>query len=351
MFKAIGNAAYAAATSTGIAAGTEQPPYPCALPLRALTDPTDTVAIQGLADEIFAATKDLLGNDSNLRRAALEAGAVDPANCRAVWNPAGMEWSPVDYKDPDRDGDFQLMTKKHVGPFNFAKATMTYRGCTPDEIISVMHSDEFETRKRFSADLSVFKILARPTPSTNIQYHEYNAPAPVSSRHLIYLFERRYVPEEDTHYVYGCSIDYPPYDKSIGKNTIRAIALWGWSFCQVGDDTLTCYTSCMNPNGWAPTFIVGWMKGEIGKELTMLRHIICGMKRDGDIKSGKGLQKASGGGDNIIAAVTTNGSSANNNHHSNGHGYDGRMAEDERPQQEEELSWRELEENEELLHF
>lgn len=360
MFKAIGSAAYSAAAKTGIAAGSEQPPYPCALPLRTINDPNDVEEIQRLAEEVNKAARDLLGTDNQRRRAALERGTADTVNRRVRWDP-DSQWKPVDYKDPDVDGDCVLMSKPHVGMFNFAKATMTFRDCDPEPIMDTITGEDFATRKKFSADLSRFEIIARPTPTTNIQYHEYHAPPPVASRHLIYLFERLYLPEEDTHLVYGCSIDYPLFNKYIGKRTVRAICLWCWEFTKVGSDTLATYASCMSPNGWAPTFVVGWMKNEIGRELTSIRRVVYQLEHGKVLKpvSEKkldGADKKSVGCHSSIreitkASIIRNQLSSSSAAYERGDALDAVRFEDERPQQEEELAWRELEENEELMLF
>lgn len=257
MFKVVsslGNAAYKAAAKTGLAAGTEQPPYPCALPLHVVEDPNNGAEVQALADTVFEAAKDLIHNPNHA-------------------------WKVVDYRDPDskEGGDLVLLSKPHIGPYNFAKATMSFMNCSPERMLETVHGEDFEMRRKFSADLSAFTVIANPTPTTNIQYHEYYAPPPVSHRSLMYLVEKRYVPEEDAWYVYGCSIDYPAFTKGSAR-TIRAMCLWAWELNQVGANTLGTYVSCMNPNGWAPTFIVGWLKSEIGKELVSIRRVLYGQQ-------------------------------------------------------------------------
>ncbi|CUG86742.1 Hypothetical protein, putative, partial [Bodo saltans] len=126
VLSAVGNVAYNTASWAGLAAGTEQPPYPCAVPWRKIDDLSDTAAIDALAEEIYAAGKDM---------------QQDPA------------WSIVDYRDPDaaEGGDLFLFTKPHVGPFNFAKATMTLLNCPVEKIIQVMHSEDIADRQRCSA--------------------------------------------------------------------------------------------------------------------------------------------------------------------------------------------------------
>lgn len=248
----IGNAAYKTAAWTGLAAGTEQPPYPVASPLRKIDDLNDTVHIDSVAEEIFAAGVDML---------------KDPA------------WGIVDYHDPDSadGGDLYLYTKPHIGAFNFAKATMSLRDCSVEKIIAVMHSDDPADRKRCSADLSAFEIIAKPTPTTNIQRVEYWAPPPVASRDFSFLVGRKYDEEEDTTYIYGCSVDCAACPRSDKLSVVRGAAMWMWEMTPVGPNTLVTYVSCMNPRGWTPTFVVGWLKTEIAKELVNSRRLLYGI--------------------------------------------------------------------------
>ncbi|KAH9598933.1 START domain [Trypanosoma melophagium] len=247
----VGRAAYRTAAKTGLAAGTEQPAYPCALPLQRLEDADDTPRVQELLANIFAAAKDLLENDAEHR------------------------WQLVDYQDPDKGGDLHLFTRPHIGPFNFAKATLSFMGVTPQQVLDTMHGDDSESRKKYSANLSTFEILARPTPTSNIQYHEYWAPPPVAGREFVFLAEKKYVEEDDVYYVYGCSIDYAPREKK-SKTHVRASCLWGWELTPIGNNTMATYVSCMNPRGWTPTFIIGWLRSEIGKELVSCRRVLYG---------------------------------------------------------------------------
>ncbi|KEG15666.1 hypothetical protein DQ04_00011330 [Trypanosoma grayi] len=247
----VGKAAYSTAAKTGLAAGTEQPPYPCALPLLLLEDSDDTPRVQEMLDTIFAAAKDLLEND------------------------AEHNWQLVDYQDPDKGGDLHLFTRTHIGPFNFAKATVSFMGVTPQQVLDTMHGDDPESRKKYSANMAHFEILARPTPTSNIQYHEYWAPPPVAGREFVFLAEKKYVEEDDVYYVYGCSIDYAPRAKK-SNNHVRASCLWAWELTPIGNNTMATYVSCMNPRGWTPTFMIGWLKSEIGKELVACRRVLYG---------------------------------------------------------------------------
>ncbi|CCW60488.1 unnamed protein product [Phytomonas sp. EM1] len=243
----VGKAAYKAASKTGLTAGKEQPPYPCALPLQVVNGPDDMENIRRIADAIFEAALDLFHNPEH-------------------------DWKTVEFRDPD-GGDLVLMTKSHIGQFNFARATMSFMNSTPELFLSTVHGESFEMRKEFSSELVTFNVLANPTPMMNIQYHEYRAPPPISNRYLIYLVEKRYVAEEDTWYIYGCSINYPPF-KKFSSNAVCSICLWTWELSQVGNNTIATYASCLSPNGWVPTFIVNWMKGAIAKEMVAIRRFL-----------------------------------------------------------------------------
>ncbi|RNF01344.1 hypothetical protein TraAM80_07044 [Trypanosoma rangeli] len=247
----VGKAAYRTAAKTGLAAGTEQPPYPCALPLQRMEDPDDLFRAQELLDNIFASAKDLLEND------------------------AEHQWRLVDYQDPDKNGDLHLFTRPHIGPFNFVKATLSFMGVTPQRVLDTVHSDDEADRKKYSANMVRFEILARPTPTSNVQYQEYWAPPPVSGREFIFFAEKKYVEEDDVYYVYGCSIDYAAREKIPG-NRVRASCLWAWELTPIGNNTMATYVSCMNPRGWTPTFIIGWLKSEVGNELISCRRVLYG---------------------------------------------------------------------------
>ncbi|CUI15117.1 Hypothetical protein, putative [Bodo saltans] len=252
VLSAVGNVAYNTASWAGLAAGTEQPPYPCAVPWRKIDDLSDTAAIDALAEEIYAAGKDM---------------QQDPA------------WSIVDYRDPDaaEGGDLFLFTKPHVGPFNFAKATMTLLNCPVEKIIQVMHSEDIADRQRCSADLTGFEILAKPTPSTNLQRVEYWAPPPVAAREFCFLVGRKYDEEEDTTYIYGCSVDFVGCPKSDKINMVRGSCMWMWELTPIGPNTIATYVSALNPRGWTPTFVIGWLKTEIAKELVASRSLLYGI--------------------------------------------------------------------------
>lgn len=250
---ALGSAAYKTAAWTGLAAGTEQPPYPVASPLRKIDDVTDVANIEAISEDVFKAGMDML---------------KDPA------------WSIVDFRDPDAGdgGDLFLYTKPHVGPFNFAKATMSLRDCSVEKILAVMHSEDPADRKRCSADLSAFEMFAKPTATTNLQRVEYWAPPPVASRDFCFLVGRKYDEEEDTTYIFGCSVDCAQCPKSERANVVRGSCMWMWEMTPIGPNTIVTYVSCLNPRGWTPTFVVGWLKTEIAKELIASRHLLYGLE-------------------------------------------------------------------------
>ncbi|CCW67632.1 unnamed protein product [Phytomonas sp. Hart1] len=243
---AVGKVAYRAAARTGLAAGEDKPPYPCALPLRVVEGPDDNAKLREVAGAIFDAARDLLHSPAHV-------------------------WRRVAFTDPDGE-DLFLQTKPPIGAYNFARASMSFRGATPALFLDTVHGDRFDFRQEYSSELVGFDILARPTPEITIQYQEYRAPPPIRNRYLIYLVEKRYLAEEDTWYVYGCSIDYPSY--KVTSNAVSSICMWTWELSQVGHNTIATYASCMSPNAWVPPFIINWMKSAIGKELVAIRRFL-----------------------------------------------------------------------------
>lgn len=246
LVSSVGNIAYKAAAKSGLAAGTEQPPYPCALPLPVVEDPNDVDKLDAIADSIYDAVRDLITNPEH-------------------------QWAPMNFRDPDPEGDLVLSFKPHIGPYNFAHGSMSFRNTTPRLIIDNIHGKSIQYRRQYSHDLAAFEILAEPRPGLQIQYHEQAAPPPVATRHLCYLTNTRYVASEDSWYVFGSSIEYLRHKPR--SKTIQAICLWGWELTQVGGNTLATYVSAMNPNGWTPPFIVNFVKGEIAKELCAIRRV------------------------------------------------------------------------------
>lgn len=279
-FSTIGNVAYKTASKSGIAAGTEQPPYPCASPLRSLDNTTDVESIEAILDAVYASVRDMLG-DMSILNASLEHKCMQKS------------WKLLDFDDPN--GDFSLYTRPHVGPYNFAKAFMTMERVTPTTVLQSMHAQNLEVRKAFSCHLRHYEAFGhnprlpedmRKNDDAQLremaqmglrdwyfEYSQMSAPPPVAARDLMFLIEKRYVAAEGAYYIYGCSVDYTPYSK-MDSRCIRAIAMWGWKLIELRGNTVATYTSCMNPNGWAPTFLLDWMKSAIAKELTNARQLI-----------------------------------------------------------------------------
>lgn len=321
MFKvvsSIGNAAYKTATKTGIAAGVEQPPYPCALPLEEFpADPLEDLAhVEKVLDHSYESIRDLLGD------LALVRGVEDAAALAKNKPPKKSDWTQVDYTDSDKQGDIRLFTRPHLGPYNFARSTFTLRGVHPRTVLSCMHVQDLEARHKYSPNLVEYEVLFRnpEMPSEwfanvagqagaleeaetdndhleemaregirdwHLEYNQYYAPPPVAPREFMYLCEKRYEPSEDAYYVYGCSVNYRydmstyqfKFDKNLkgtNRECVRGAVLFGWRLKP--DYAAQCthaeYVSCMNPNGWAPTFMVGWMKAQIGKEFTNSRRLL-----------------------------------------------------------------------------
>ncbi|KAK7196653.1 hypothetical protein NESM_000604300 [Novymonas esmeraldas] len=287
MFKfvsSIGDAAYKAAAKTGLAAGSEQPPYPCALPLQVIEDSDDTDATERVLNETYASIQDLLSDDLPL----LHSTIPDVK--------AHKSFKAVDFTD--RGGDIRLFTRPHVGSYNFARATLTLEDVSPAQVLTHMHAQNLKERNRYSNNLYQYDIIARNPEMPlhligkdndhleelcargirdwHVEYNRYSAPPPVAARDFIYLVEKRYVPEHKAYYVYGTSVDYRD---TAGVNIeqdkcVRGAVMFGWRFQVIGHTTHCTYVSCMSPNGWAPTFIVGWMKTEIAKEFQNARQLL-----------------------------------------------------------------------------
>ncbi|CBZ30169.1 conserved hypothetical protein [Leishmania mexicana MHOM/GT/2001/U1103] len=287
MFKfvsSIGDAAYKAASKTGLAAGSEQPPYPCALPLQVIEDCEDTETTERVLNDTYVAVQDLLSDDLPLLHSAIsDVKAHKP-------------FKLVDFTD--REGDIRLFTRPHVGTYNFARVTLTLDNVSPAKVLAFMHPQSLKERNRYSNNLCQYDVIARnpELPAQyigndndhleelcrmgirdwHVEYNRYSAPPPVAARDFINLVEKRYVPEQRCYYIYGTSVDYrDTAGITIEKdNCVRGAVVFGWRLQHVGSKTHCTYVSCMSPNGWAPTFIVGWMKTAIAKELQNARRLL-----------------------------------------------------------------------------
>jgi len=250
VLSAFGDVAFKTATKTGLVAGNEQPPYPCAWPLKKLAVDDDVAKVQAMCDANYAAVIEILNSPL---------------------------WEIVNYTDPEaaEGGDLYLFGRPRIGAFNFAKATMSLLNCTPQNIIDIIHSESFDDRMKYSADMVKFEVIAKPTKNSQIQHCEYWAPPPVAGRDFCFLVSH-HVDEEGTVYVVGCSVDYSECPKSKKRNIVRGSALWGWQMIPIGPNTLVSYVSTMNPRGWTPAFVIGWLKTEIAKELVGCRSLLYG---------------------------------------------------------------------------
>ncbi|GET92121.1 hypothetical protein, conserved [Leishmania tarentolae] len=280
----IGDTAYKAASKTGLAAGSEQPPYPCAFPLQIIEDCEDTESTERVLNDTYTAVQDLLSDDLPLLHSAIsDVKAHKP-------------FKVVDFTD--REGDIRLFTRPHVGSYNFARVTLTLDNVSPAKVLTFMHAQSLEERNRYSGNLSQYDVIARnpELPAQyigndnehleelcrmgirdwHVEYNRYSAPPPVAARDFINLVEKRYVPEQRCYYIYGTSVDYrDTAGITIDKdNCVRGAVVFGWRLQHVGSKTYCTYVSCMSPNGWAPTFIVGWMKTAIAKELQNARRVL-----------------------------------------------------------------------------
>lgn len=323
MFKfvsSIGNAAYQTAAKTGLTAGDEMPPYPCALPLQVIHDSQDVYQIEAILDAVFDGIQDL--TVGRMRR--LNGVVADKARQQG--------WKPVDFEDSQ--GDLKLHTRPHVGPYNFALATLTLDNIPASAILREMHAQSLEGRKRYSSAIKDYKIVHRNPllPSAligrdndlleefaekglrdwHIEYTSFHAPPPVANRDFFILIEKRYVPETNKYYIYGTSVDFPEAEVPKRANYVRGIVMFGWEFQHTADGrTLAKYISCMNPNGWAPTFLVGWMKNEIAKEIQHSRRLLYDICKHGGGTATKGAAAkqllTTGGGCGGVAAVNVEG--------------------------------------------
>lgn len=286
MFKfvsSIGNAAYKTATKTGLAAGDEMPPLPCALPLQDIKDSQDVYQMESILDDTFECIQELAAG--NMER--LNSVVADKARHKG--------WKSVDFVDSE--GDLQLFSRPHVGPYNFALATVTLDHIPASMILREMHAQSLDSRKRYSNALKDYKVVLRNPlfpPALvghdddlleelaekgirdwHIEYTSFYAPPPVANRDLFILIEKRFVPETNKYYIYGTSVNFPEADVPKKTNYVRGIVMFGWEFHHSADGmTHAKYVSCMNPNGWAPTFLVGWMKSEIAKEIQHSRRLL-----------------------------------------------------------------------------
>ncbi|CAJ1007687.1 hypothetical protein Q4I28_003000 [Leishmania naiffi] len=287
MFKfvsSIGDAAYKAASKTGLAAGSEQPPYPCAFPLQVIEDSEDTDATERALNDTYAAVQDLLSDDLPLLNSTIADAKARKA------------FKPVDFTD--RHGDMRLFTRPHVGSYNFARATFTLDNVSPAKVLTFMHAQNLEERNRYSHNLCQYDVIARNprlpaqyvgndndhleelcrmgVRDWHVEYNRYSAPPPVSARDFVLLVEKRYVPEQQACYIYGTSIDYRGKTgiTSDKDDCVRGAVMFGWRFQQVDSKTYCTYVSCMSPNGWAPTFMVSWMKTAIAKEFQNARRLL-----------------------------------------------------------------------------
>eukprot|EP00796_Vickermania_ingenoplastis_P011979 gene11979-8252_t len=286
MFKfvsSIGNAAYKTAAKTGLAAGSEMPPYPCALPLQVIDDAEDTYQIEAILDATFDAVLDLT------------VGGMAKLNAAIPDDKRRKDWKELDFVDSE--GDLKLNTRPHVGPYNFAKATLTLDDVPASLILKEMHAQNLESRKRYSSAICEYNVLhrnpmmppafvghdndhleelaERGIRDWHIEKQAYYAPPPVAGRDFIILVEKRFVPETGKYYIYGTSVDFPQGDPGKRTGYVRGIVMFGWEFIHTDDGmTHLTYVSSMNPNGWAPTFLVGWMKTEIAKEIQHSRRIL-----------------------------------------------------------------------------
>lgn len=287
MFKfvsSIGDAAYKAATKTGLAAGSDQPPYPCAVPLQVIEDRDDVDTLDRVLNDTYAAIQDLLSDDLPL----LHSTIADPKQHKP--------FRPVDFTD--RGGDIRLFTRPHVGTYNFARATLTLDHISPPQILRYMHAQNLKERNRYSNNLYQYEVITRnpELPAQwvgndddhleelarrgirdwHVEYNRYTAPPPVAARDFIYLVEKRYVPEHQSYYIYGTSVDFRDTAgvKIENDKCVRGAVMFGWRLKMIGTTTHCTYVSCMSPNGWAPTFIVGWMKTEIAKEFQNSRRLL-----------------------------------------------------------------------------
>lgn len=128
-----------------------------------------------------------------------------------------------------------------------------------------------------------------------LESNVFNAPPPVSCREALMVVEKLYSPEDDSFYVYGCSVDCAPHPSTLirrrdadggGKRgasimspldfdkCVRSLYLFGWKLersSSLKNSTKATMVSVMNPGGWTPSFLLSWFKSEVGREISSLR--------------------------------------------------------------------------------
>lgn len=225
----------------------EQPPYPCAEPWKKLDDVSDVATAEKISEETYLA-------------------------CQAMMH--DPKWSMLSYVDPDQaeGGDIKLFSRPAIGLFHFIKGSFSIRDTTVQKCMSVMHADNLPERQKFSAEIIGYEKIGRVNPNIHIEFLTYWAPPPVAGRDFCFLVTRKEV--DGSTWIYGSSVDYKQCPKTAAY--VRSSSMWCWQLTQVGEHVLLQYYNCFNPRGWAPRFIISWLKSSVANELRAARAVVNG---------------------------------------------------------------------------
>eukprot|EP01065_Artemidia_motanka_P016579 TRINITY_DN2021_c0_g1_i1.p1 TRINITY_DN2021_c0_g1~~TRINITY_DN2021_c0_g1_i1.p1 ORF type:complete len:294 (+),score=91.03 TRINITY_DN2021_c0_g1_i1:93-884(+) len=208
--------------------------------------------------------------------ADLANGQHYEAFCKTMDHPG---WEPISYEDPEqaKGGDLRLLTKEVDWSIHFIKATFTVAQGSPKDVMDLVASEQLDTRKRFSKDISELEYLLKLPDNSTVARVTYWVPPPLASREMIFLQGRKET--SDTIEVWGCSVtdDRWPDEGSFGKK-VRAKCFWGWRAVQVGNGCLVSYFSCSDPAGGIPNVFFRWAKTAVSGELMALRTVLRGDK-------------------------------------------------------------------------
>jgi len=246
------NATYATAGYVGLVSTEpyEQPPYPCAWPLKDITA-LSTEELKALSQEHHDAVFKLL-----------------PA--------AG--WQPVEFVDPEESegGDMKLQSKDQIGTYHFVKTTLSIKNVTPQRCAQVIYSKTLKERQVFSADTTGFDILDNPTDTMAIQLIQFWAPPPVAPRDFVFL-TNKLEHSDGSIEIWGCSVAYDKAPEG-ATGAVRGSCLWGWRIIPDGEHCNLYYSNCSDPRGWVPGVIFAWIKTAVAKEFVNVRAVIMGKK-------------------------------------------------------------------------
>lgn len=185
------------------------------------------------------------------------------------------DWELMNFKDAE-GGDLHLMTKPGVGRYHMIKASFSVPNSTPEKMADIISNDDFEVRKSYSADCTGLKVLEKPTANSKVMHVTYTAPSPVVGRDFVFLLGRETNADGSVD-LWGCSVD-TDLCKDGETGLVRGACIWGWHLVGTTDSIFAQYVSCFDPRGWAPTFLVSWLKSAASNEMIALRAVAAGKK-------------------------------------------------------------------------